>query len=75
MGVLVGTYKGDFSKEVNVHYKGGDMHNFLRFGAEDDNSTLMLKDMDGFEYEYIRTEVSEAIEVLNQDGYKDITSY
>lgn len=75
MGVLVGTYKGDFSKEANVHYKGGDMHNFLRFGAEDDNSTLMLKDMDGFEYEYIRTEVSEAIEVLNQDGYKDITIY
>ena len=74
-GVLVGKYKGDLKKEADVHYIGGNMHDYLRFSTEDSTNTLIMKDMDGFEWEWLQVDVASAVEILSQPGYSEITSY
>lgn len=74
-GVLVGTYTGDLDEGIDILYSGGDMHEQIRFENASDDSSIILTDPSGFEWVYVKTEVSEAEEILNQDGYFDMTSY
>lgn len=74
-GVMVGTYTGDLDKGIDILYTGGDMHEQIQFENASDDSSIILTDPSGFEWVYVKTEVSEAEEILNQDGYQDITSY
>lgn len=74
-GVLVGTYTGDLDEGIDILYTGGDMHEQIQFENANDDSSVILTTPDGFEWTYLKTDVSEAEEILNQDGYHDITSY
>lgn len=75
MRVLVGTYTGDFDNGIDIRYFGGDMHEKIKFQNADDDSAIILTDPNGFEWTFLKTSVSEAEKILNQDGYTEITSY
>lgn len=74
-GVLVGTYTGDLIEGIDILYTGGNMHEQIQFENASDDSSIILTDPAGFEWTFSKTSVSEAEEILNQDGYQDITSY
>lgn len=74
-GVLVGIYSGELNDEIDILYTGGNMHEQIRFENAGDDSSIVVTGSDGFDWTYSKTNVSEAEEILNQDGYHDITSY
>lgn len=74
-GVLVGTYTGDLDKGIDILYSGGEMHEQIQFENEGDDASIVVTGPDGFDSIFLKTDVSEAEEILNQDGYHDMTSY
>lgn len=74
-GVLYGTYTGSLNSGIDINYNGGDMHEQIQFNSKDDDSSITLIDPNGFDWQFNKTSVSKVEEIINQDGYKDITSY
>jgi len=74
-GVLAGTYTGDLDNGIDISYSGGDLHQLMRYQNVYDDSSIIVTDPNGYEFTCLKTSVSEAEKILNQDGYKEITSY
>jgi hypothetical protein len=71
-GVYFGKYIGELNYEIDVHYTVDDIHDYIRYEYMNDDASIVIKDMYGFEYKAVKTDVSIAETILIQDGYHDM---
>ena len=72
-GILVGTFTGDLASGIDIYYDyDGGWHEQLKYKNAGDDSAVTVTDVNGFEYEYTKTDVAEAEAVLNLPGNHDV---
>jgi len=67
-GVMAGTFTGKLEKGVTISWTK-DWEEQFQIKS---NGKAVLVDVDGFAFEFETCDVSEAVEILNQDGYEDM---
>lgn len=65
---FTGTYIGDLNKGIDVRYSVDEMHEQIKFAKPNDDSSIIVTDPNGFKWTFIKTSITEAEKILNQNG-------